>query len=1046
MMGGNPVARRAREIFLEALEESDPVRRLQWVAEACGADGSLRAAVESLLSNHVEDGFLEAPLLDVGTVRRRVEAGLGAVKYREGMQVGRYRLLALIGEGGCGVVYRAVPEAPVQREVALKLLKPGMDSEAILARFELERQALALMDHPSIARVLDAGATEAGHPFFVMELVEGKRLTEHCESERLGVRERVGLMEQVCRAVEHAHQRGIIHRDLKPSNILVTWVAGKAVPKVIDFGVAKVIAGGIPKVEMTTVAGGVLGTPAYMSPEQLGYGGADVDTRADIYSLGVLLHELLCGELPFGAGDGRDALRRPALEEAMRVAEPMTVRVARMSVGALGRVAAGRRTDPSGLLGALRGDLDCIVGKALDPERNRRYGTAGAMAEDLRRHLELEPILARPAGVWDTVRRLSRRHRVVFASALVGLSAAGVGLLLFFLQYIETGKALERAEAAEREERKLRVRLEEANADEVRLRRLAESRRLQSRQQAYAADLNLVQQALAVNNLGRARGLLDRQRPVAGDEDLRGWEWRYLWQYCRSDALYTLCHRADEVASLVVSPDGRWLFAGEGRGEASLWEVGTRALVSEFPAGMGIPRAAFRGDSEVVAVSGRGSGDSWRPKIWMIGLPEGRVLGEFAVDGLVLAMRFSADGGRLVVVDDQGLITERDATTGEVRAERALPWSPGMRGLAALSETLDRVVMAGAGGKVGVFRVPDGGEVFSRELEAREFRSLAVSAGGDRIAVGGWVTQPDIWVLDGADGRVRHRLQGHNGWIGGLAFWPDGRRLVSASADQTLRVWDVEEGKVLRVLRGHRLEVWSVALVREGERLFSGSKDGSIYAWDPEVQAEEGWPRRLPVQARNWSFGGGGTNGTELLVFGEGGKARRWQLRETGGPVEVGEVEAGPAEFGRAARPQGEVAQLLRRLGIRLGPVEPWAVAPDGQRVVVARRAGTAQLLRMDPAGVEAELKGFLLGVHGVGFSPDGRRVLLGSNGAEAVKVFDVESHQELLTLEAPTAFVWKVGLSPDQQWLVASSGAGEVFAWRAPTLAEIAEREMASR
>jgi eukaryotic-like serine/threonine-protein kinase len=356
-------------------------------------------------------------------------------------RIGPYRLLSRLGQGGFGVVFLAEQSEPVRRRVALKVIKPGMDSAEVLARFEAERQALAVMDHPNVAKVFDGGATPQGWPYFVMELVQGVPITEHCDRHQLGIRERIELFIEVCHAVQHAHMKGVIHRDLKPTNILVEYQEGsggaRAAPKVIDFGVAKALNQRLTERTLYTEIGHLIGTPEYMSPEQAEMSGQDIDTRADIYSLGVILYELLAGGLPFDP----ESLRSAGLLEIHRLireAEPLrpstrlgTVRAGRPGPGQpavvdLESIARLRRTDGRSLLRALRGDLDWVVMKCLEKDRSRRYETVNALAMELKRYLDHEPVHAGPPSAAYRLRKFVRRHRGAVAAA----TAVGVALIL----------------------------------------------------------------------------------------------------------------------------------------------------------------------------------------------------------------------------------------------------------------------------------------------------------------------------------------------------------------------------------------------------------------------------------------------------------------------------------------------------------------------------------------------------------------------------------------------------------------------------------------
>ncbi len=358
---------------------------------------------------------------------RRHPGELHSLLEEEGEQIGRYKLLQKLGEGGFGIVYMAEQREPVKRRVALKIIKLGMDTRQVVARFEAERQALAMMDHPNIAKVLDGGATDTGRPYFVMELVRGVPITRYCDEAGLGIRERLGLFIQVCQAVQHAHQKGIIHRDLKPSNVLVTLHDGEPVPKVIDFGIAKATQQELTEKTLFTQFQQLIGTPAYMSPEQAEMSGLDIDTRSDIYSLGVMLYELLVGRTPLESREllkgGHEEIRRRIREQDPP--KPST-RVSTLEGRERVLVARQRQVDPAALGAELRGDLDWIVLKALEKDRRRRYETANGLAQDLRRHLNHEPVLAAPPDRLYQMGRYIRRHRAAVAGAITPVPG-GVG-------------------------------------------------------------------------------------------------------------------------------------------------------------------------------------------------------------------------------------------------------------------------------------------------------------------------------------------------------------------------------------------------------------------------------------------------------------------------------------------------------------------------------------------------------------------------------------------------------------------------------------------
>ncbi|MFO0808099.1 MAG: protein kinase [Gemmataceae bacterium] len=522
-----------KSIFGKALERPDPAGRAAYLAEACGGDDALRAEVDGLLAALDEAGaFLNRPGVTetFGPPQPAATADFPGDNESVGCVIaGRYKLVEEIGEGGMGTVWMAQQTEPVRRAVAVKVIKAGMDSKAVLARFEAERQALAMMDHPNIAKVLDAGATDSGRPFFVMELVKGVPITKFCDERKLTPRGRLELFVPVCQAIQHAHQKGVIHRDIKPSNVLVALYDDRPVPKVIDFGVAKAAGQSLTDKTLMTGFGAVVGTPEYMSPEQASFNQMDVDTRSDIYALGVLLYELLTGATPVD----RRSMEKAAFLEVLRIVrevEPPRPSTKLSSDAALPSIAANRGIEPGKLANLLRGELDWVVMKALEKDRSRRYDTANGLVRDIQRYLADEVVEARPPSAGYRVRKFVRRNkgRAVAASLILAALAGGVVVATLGLVRAEHAR---RAEVAQRLEAvRERDEKEQARADAVAEKDRAErEKRRADEESAMAKAVNEFLQKDLLGRVGEggfaggpnvppdpnvtACALLDRARP-----------------------------------------------------------------------------------------------------------------------------------------------------------------------------------------------------------------------------------------------------------------------------------------------------------------------------------------------------------------------------------------------------------------------------------------------------------------------------------------------------------------------------------------------------
>jgi WD40 repeat protein/tRNA A-37 threonylcarbamoyl transferase component Bud32 len=980
-----------KDLFTEALE-LPPDQREIFLKGACRSDEQLRQRVEDLLQVHgdathilkTEDKLptmLDAPILE----------GSGTV-------ISRYKLLQKIGEGGCGVVYMAEQTEPVKRRVALKVIKLGMDTKSVIARFEAERQALAMMDHPNIAKVLDGGATDAGRPYFVMELVRGVKITDYCDENNLPTRERLDLFIKVCQAIQHAHQKGIIHRDIKPSNILVTVNDGVAVPKVIDFGIAKATTGQqLTDKTLFTAFEQFIGTPAYMSPEQAVLTSVDIDTRSDIYSLGVLLYEMLTGKTPFDANEllasGLDEMRRTIREK-----EPVrpSTRLGTMLEGELTTTAKHRQSEALKLIHLLRGDVDWIVMKCLEKDRTRRYG----LASDIQRHLNNEAVLACPPSAAYRFQKAFRRNKLVFAAGTAVVLALVVGLSLAAAGLRQAMRERNSALAARAGEEVQRREAQQAQANETQLRREAEGLALAASRRAYASDMNIAKQALDENNLGRALDMLDQHRPKQGQTDLRGWEWRYLWGQTRTDALFTLCQESNAIHSLSVSSDGNLVAATVyGRGGLSLWSVPDRREVLRLAQGEQNVCAVISPSEPLLAFTGITLDASRKQqsslRLWNIATRQ--MITEKPLDGECVNLAIAKDGGSLVTITVGngtmykfgGHITLWHLPEGTELRSYPLPDSP-----AGFAVTPDLRLAAVSVQGIRVVELKDGRELWSKKIDVN---ALAFSPDGKLLAAG---DGEDILLWDGATGEEVGRLAGHQSWINSLMFWPDGKKLASGSGDQTIRIWDVPTRTCVDTLHGHRQQVWQLALRPDHRTLISGCRDGSVCLWDTSVNH----PRlpRIDIQdsALAWAFE---TDSKSVVTFNGHGRVTRWK----GANFELPE-------------PLLETGEIADRNGFA------WCFSRDGRRLALGSVEGVVQVWDIPSQALWRRFTNSTGRVRAVRFFADGNRLLTLSVNDFVFHELDLTTASETQSWRVPADII-HFALSPDERHCVIMGYAGDV-------------------
>jgi WD40 repeat protein/serine/threonine protein kinase len=872
----------AKSIFGQALSLPDADRRAAYLDEACGCDAALRAEVDSLLqAEAAASGFLNSRRPHTHRAQTLAEPPGGPVDIHPKSGLGPYKLLEQIGEGGMGTVYLAQQTEPIKRLVAIKLLKGRLDSRQVVGRFEAERQTLALMDHPNIARILDAGivgegagaggrgpgeadsplapspspsATD-GRPYFVMELVKGVPITKFCSERELALRERLQLFVAVCEGVQHAHTKGIVHRDLKPSNVLVALYDTRPVPKVIDFGVAKALDQKLTLETLHTGYGAIVGTPEYMSPEQASFNQLDVDTRSDVYSLGVLLYELVTGEPPFPPAR-RDPAGMVELLRAIREDEPTRPSTKLSAARTKPSEPAPRGgLEPQRLARQVRGDLDWIVIKALEKDRSRRYQTASDLAHDVERLLNDEPVEACPPSTAYRLQKFVRRHRVaaigalaVAASLLIGTTASS-WLAWRAVQAEQTQSELRAgAEAKETAARKsaqlAAVAQEEANTE--RNKALAAAQALEAalaREQrtSYVHRIALAQREWGANEIGRARELL-----AECPEELRGWEWRYVRKLCDSQDVTYRGHD-DNVRDVAYSPDGQHV-ASIGGGEVRVWKAASGEDAYQIAGGQAVG-AAFSRDGKVLAVAGKEA-------VTLHDAATGKE--QRRIDaGIRPTERFPFPASLTsIAISDDGKIVAAGGVLAKVGGRHGLSggvakvWNAESGELLQAFDTLSTSVTSvalspdgtwvaagtsGAGGEL-----PEVGEVRVWNLERGVFvhhflGQAAVKPGEDPCSALGIRFSPDSQRLAAAhsDGKVRiwnlaepnepKVLAGHKGWVGSLDFSRTGDRLASVGKDRVVRVWDTATGSVVNEFRGQAAAGQAVAFSPTGRQIASAA-------------------------------------------------------------------------------------------------------------------------------------------------------------------------------------------------------------------------------
>jgi WD40 repeat protein/serine/threonine protein kinase len=1100
-----------KAIFYEALAIGASAEREAYLDKACAGAPEMRKEVEALLEACVDGGNSPrtvAPLLEPTAFSpvRQNAADVGPTEEEKpifieeqrveavGTCIGPYKLVQQLGEGGMGAVFVADQTAPVKRRVALKVIKPGMDSAQILHRFEAERQALALMDHSNIAKVLDAGTTPAGRPYFVMELVKGVPITTYCDKLHLTLGERLELFIPVCHAIQHAHQKGIIHRDIKPSNVLVSMQDGQAVPKVIDFGVAKALHQRLTDQTMYTEIGQIIGTLEYMSPEQAELSALDIDTRADIYALGVLLYELLTGTTPLD----RKRLRQAAYTEIVRlireVEPPKPSTRLSQAKESLPSLAVERRTDAARLLKAVRGELDWIVMKCLEKDRSRRYETANSLAHDVARYLRDEPVEACPPSRRYRLSKFVRKHRaglaITAAFATLLLGGAVVSSWLAIRATVAEGKTRAALNEAKRQTALQMVErglgLCEQHQEARGMLWLAHSlQEMPDPEEPLNQTIraNLSNWATCLHQL---RGVLPHQGEVhavafspdgrlaltASDDSTA-----QLWSVATGQPARPALRHAGPVLVAVFSPDGQTVLTGSADKSARLWSTATgQPLCPPLHHQGAVHAVAFDPDGRLVLT---GSDDS-TAQLWSVttAKPQGSPLKH---RGPVRCVAFSPDGRAILTASDDGAAQLWSVSTGQ-------PVTPSLKHEGAVHCAVfspdGKAVLTGSERTARLWSVASGTSLVSPLQHQDTVWSVAFSPDGRKVLTGSADKTARLWST--ATGLPLGPPLLHQIWVKAVAFSPDGSSVLTGSEDNMARLWSVATGQPLGPPLQHEKQVRCLSFSPDGRKVLTGGNDHAARLWSIAT----GLAPDLTLQHHNVVLAAAfSPDGGTVLTGSQDKTARLWSAatgQQLGSSLEhkdgVWSVAFSTDGKSVLTGSMDQTAQLWsvatgQRLGPSLqhqGPVWFAVFAPDGKTVLTesaekkTRRwsAATGELLGMpiphehDPyalaysvdgrtllaavgktvkqwATATGELAGPSLQhsarVRRVAYSPDGRMVLTGCDDYTA-RLWSAETGEPLAPPLHHQAAVLAVAFSPDGHTVLTGSGDATARLWSVAT------------
>ena len=979
-----------------------------------------------------------------------------------GTKIGHYELLELIGEGGMGLVYLAQQTEPVRRKVVLKIVKPGMDSKQVIARFEAERQVLAILDHPNIAHVFDAGTTEIGRPYFVMEYVKGMSITRYCDEKKLNIEQRLRLFEQVCEGIHHAHQKGIIHRDIKPSNVLVSVHGDKAVPKIIDFGIAKAVTSPLTDKTFVTFQGQLLGTPEYMSPEQVDLATQDIDTRSDIYSLGVVLYELLTGVLPFEEDSfGRRGFAE--IQRTIREVEPASPSMRLTNLGEQAKtIAATRGTQVVPLARRLHRELEWIPLKAMRKDRCRRYRSASEMADDIHNYLTGRLLIAGPETVSYRVQKFVQKHAGSVATVALVTAAVIIGLIVSTTMYFQA----EQAKESEQEQRKL-----------------AEDKAEELRRSLYVNNIQLADAKYREGNASEVQSLLD-----ACPEDLRGWEWNRLnfiqdesimtihtnhnilyaavlspngkniitggddetikvWNFVTDKSLTTLRGRQGAIDSLAVSSDGSYVASieSEDRKTIHVWSTqsGNEAMMLKGHKDR-IRSVAFSPDGRLIA----SGGNDKTIKLW--DAKTGTELRTFnGYNDSITAVAFSPDSKYIVSSTYNETLNIWDITTGVnlitipgVTVQLISCWC------VAFSPDSKRIISGSMDGSIKVWDAKTGQRLMTIRGHNGTVSTVTFSPDGQLIASGGYDNMVRIW--DAETGEELRTFEGHNWVVVYLAFSPDDKQLISASLDDTVKKWDVLTDRKSTRIHGHNSSTFSVAFSPDGRQIASASLDSAVKLWDAEtsetvktMRAHSHFPWSVAFSPDGKHIVSSGRDQREIRVWNALTGSQVMTLR--GHKAGIRSVAFSPNGKYIISGSDDETIKVwdsgsgteLKTLHGHEDCVFSVAFSPDDKRIVSGSRDKTIRVWDSTNGAELMTLRGHTGQVYDVTFSPDGK-LIASADQDHTAKIWDAETGVEQFTLHGHRDFLTSVVFSPDGKRLVTASRDGTVRIWNSKTGAEL--------